>query len=53
MKKEDIIVLAQLLSGMKDAIERLETSYKKKDMEGLASAKREILEMQNKINSLL
>ena len=53
MEKGDIVVLAQLLTAMKDATERLEIAYKKKNMEELASAKKEILELESRIDKLV
>lgn len=53
MKKEDIAILAQLLTSMKDAIDELEEAEKNKDAEKLAAAKREILNFQTQINSIL
>lgn len=53
MKKEDIIVIAQLLTAIKDSIEKLEEAQKKKDAEMLLSTKREILMFQKKIDELI
>ena len=53
MEKEDITLMAQLLTGIKDALEMLEEAEKKKDAEKLASAKKEILNFQKQIDSLL
>ena len=53
MKKEDIIVIAQLLTAIKDSIEKLEEAQKKKDGEMLLAAKREILLFQKKIEEML
>ncbi|MFH1802628.1 MAG: hypothetical protein ABH864_04200 [archaeon] len=53
MKNEDVMVLAQLLAAMKDAAEKLGISERKKDAEGLASAKREILTFQQQIKEML
>jgi len=53
MKKEEILLLAQLLTGMKDAINLLDKAQKKKDLEGIASAKLEILNLQRQIDMLL
>ena len=53
MEKEDITLIAQLLTGIKDAIERLEDAEKKKDLEKLNAAKREILNFQNQISNIL
>ncbi len=53
MEKEDIVLIAQLLTGMKDAVEMLEEAQRKKDMEKLNAAKREILNFQKQIDELL
>ena len=53
MKKEDITILAQLLTGIKDAIKTLEDAQKRKDSDQLATAKREILNFQKKISEML
>ena len=49
MKREEIIILAQLLTSIKDATGKLEKSLKVKDMEGVAMAKREILNFQRQV----
>ena len=53
MQREDIVLLAQLLSGIKDALNRLEEAEKKKDAEKLNEAKKEILSFQSQIAHLL
>lgn len=53
MEKEDIVLIAQLLTGIKDALLKLEEAMKKKDVEKLNAAKREILTFQNQIDKLL
>ena len=53
MEKEDVVVLAQLLNAIKEAVEKLEKYYKKKDMENLQVAKKEILSLQKEIDNLL
>lgn len=53
MKREEITLVAQLLSSMKDAVDKLEEAYKKEDMEKLSAAKKEITEFQKKISKLL
>lgn len=53
MRKEDMILLSQLLSSMRDAALDLEESYKSKNMERLSSAKRRILEIQRRIEEML
>ena len=53
MEKEDIIVIAQLLTSIKDAIDRLEEAQRNKDVERLNAAKKEILQFQKQISELL
>jgi len=53
MKNEDIVVIAQLLAAMKDAVERAAIAERDKDAEALNSAKREILVFQKQIKELL
>lgn len=53
MQKENIALLAQLLTGIKDALYKLEWAYKKKDNERIMAAKREILSFQSQIDKLI
>lgn len=53
MKKEDIAILAQLLTAMRDTVGKLDVAYKKEDMEELVALKREIMSFQKKINELV
>ncbi len=53
MEKGDIIILAQLLTAMRDATDKLEIAYKRKNMEDLTAAKREIAELQGRIDKML
>jgi hypothetical protein len=53
MQKEEISLVAQLLSGMKDAVIKLDKSVKRKDAENLALAKKEILEFQKQIKNII
>ena len=53
MRKEDIPVIAQLLTGMKDAVIHLEKAEKKRDIEDIGEAKKVILDFQKKIDELL
>lgn len=53
MQKEEITVLAQLLTAIKDSVERLEEAQKNKDAEELAVAKKEILSFQKQIERIL
>jgi hypothetical protein len=53
MEKEDITLIAQLLTGIKDAIEKLQDAEKKKDLEKLNAAKKEIINFQAQIDKLI
>ncbi len=53
MQREDIVLLAQLLSGIKDALSKMEEAEKKKDAEQLNDAKKEILSFQSQIAHIL
>jgi hypothetical protein len=53
MQKEEILVLAQLFSGMKDAVIKLEQAERKKDNEMILAAKREILKLQAEVSKML
>jgi hypothetical protein len=53
MKKEEIAVLAQLLTAIKDAVEQMESAERERDAEKIASAKKEILNFQKKISEIL
>lgn len=53
MKNEDIAILAQLLKSMKEAVEKMEKAQKRKDMEELLIAKKEILLFQKKIDEII
>ena len=52
-KKEDVMLLAQLLHAMKEAVDKLEKFQKRKDTEGIMRAKRELLELQKRVNTLI
>ena len=51
--KGDLMLLAQLLHTMKESVEELEKYYKKKDVENVNAAKKEILDLQAKIDQIL
>ncbi len=53
MKKEEISLIVQLLSRMKDAVSRLEKAEEKKDIEMLNTTKKEILQFQWHLKKLL
>jgi hypothetical protein len=53
MNKEDIAVLAQLLSSMKDAVSELEKAQRNKDLEKINLAKKEILMLKEQMDKKL
>jgi hypothetical protein len=53
MKKEDIGAIAQLLNGMRDSAEKLEIAIKERDLEETAKAKKELLDFQKRVSSLI
>jgi len=53
MKKEDVLLLAQLLQTMKELYAKIRIYYRNRDSENLASAKREMLSLQRKIENIL
>lgn len=53
MKKESITVLAQLLTGMKDAIIKIEKAKREGDSEQMGLGKKEILDFQKKIDEII
>lgn len=53
MKEGEITILAQLLTAIKDAIEKLEEAEREKDAVKMVSAKKEILSFQKKIEAML
>lgn len=46
-------LLAQIVSAMEDAFEKLEKAYKKKNIENLEKSKKTILEFQEKLTGEL
>ena len=53
MKKEDVIVIAQLLSAMKDSVRELEEAQRRNDGEKILIVKKEILNFQKKIDEAI
>ncbi|MEI6849638.1 MAG: hypothetical protein WCK29_01240 [archaeon] len=53
MEKEDVTLIAQLLTGIKDAISKLQDAQKRKDLEKVNSAKKEIINFQSQIDKLI
>ena len=47
--KEEITILAQLLTGIKDAVEKLESAENNGDKEDILAAKKEIRNFQKEI----
>ncbi|MDP1695843.1 MAG: hypothetical protein Q8L29_02950 [archaeon] len=53
MNKEDVVVIAQLFTSMKDATKKLENALEKKDLEEVNKAKKEILILKEEIDKIL
>ena len=53
MKKEEVTTIAQLLTAMKDSVNKMEEAQRNNDAELLATAKREFLALQKRIDELL
>ncbi len=53
MKKEEISVLAQLLTAMRECVDKLEHAAKKKDSEETTVAKNELLNLQRRMKEML
>jgi len=53
MKKDEITILAQLLTAMKDAVEKLDAAEKSNDSEQIVMAKKEIISFQKQIDKIL
>ena len=53
MKKEDVMLLAQLLHAMKEVADKISHYHKKKDVKNLLAAKRELLNLQRRVNEIL
>lgn len=51
MEKDELAVIAQLLNAMNEACDKLSDAYKKGDMQDLAAARKEIMRIQEEINS--
>jgi len=49
MEKEDITLLAQLLTGMKDALDKIEEAQRRNDSENFLLVKKEMLGFQKQI----
>ncbi len=50
MKREDVLLLAQLARALEELVLKLEEYYEKKDVEKFGAVKREILMIQRKIS---
>lgn len=53
IKKEDLLILKQLISALDEAGEVLEESYVKKDLERFENTKKYILDAKRKIEEIL
>jgi hypothetical protein len=53
MKEEHIPVAAQILTSMKDSTAKLESAMIKEDSDEIATAKKEILDLQKRLEALI
>ncbi len=53
MERDKITLLAQLLSGMREAVEKLEDARRDSDLNSFNSVKKEILRFQKRIDELI
>ena len=53
MKREDALLLSQLLNALNDAVETMEKYYHDKNVELFESAKKEVINLQRKIRRRL
>ena len=53
MKKEDIVVLSQIFTAMREGIEKLEIAEKKDNIEEIKNIKNEILSIQKRAGEIL
>lgn len=53
MKREDIAIVAQLLTSMRDAVDKLNEAQRKKSLERAQAAKKEIMRFQSQLDALL
>ncbi len=53
MKKEEAVFLNQLVNALEEAVEKLEISYEKKDVDRYNGIKRFIVQVQEKMSVML
>ena len=53
MKKEEIAILAQILSAMRDGAEKLDNAERQKDLEKIKNIKHELMQLYQKMNDIL
>ena len=53
MKKEEVMILAQLLTAMKDSLDELDRAERTGDRDKVLMVKKEILNFQKKIDETL
>jgi len=53
MKKEEITILAQLLTTMQEGVEKLEKADKERDTQKIIAIKNEVLSLQRKMKEIL
>ena len=52
MKKEDVLILVQLLKSMRDAVAKLENAYSERDIEKMMALKKEVLSLYDEVAKL-
>lgn len=53
MKREDVVLMVQILQAMKELTEKLEKNYKDKDVSGMNKTKKEIIQIQGRLKEIL
>lgn len=53
MKREDIVSAAQILTGMKNAADKIEKASKEKDYEMIISEKKEIIFLSEELKKII
>lgn len=53
MKKEEVVMLAQILHAMRELSDKLDENFQKKDFEGIERTKRELMRLQKKVAEII